>query len=66
MNPTEFRFRLEVLGSSVRQFAILTGADYRTAMAWGLVGLDGVMPFPDWVEVRILDMEREGVPKRSS
>jgi hypothetical protein len=66
MGPTEFRFRLELLDLSVRRFALLTGADYRTAMAWGLIGPDGaVTVFPDWVEAKIIGLERDRVPKRA-
>ena len=66
MSPTEFRLRLEVLDLSVRRFALLTGADYRAAMAWGFAGPDSVMnKFPDWVETKIIDMERDGLPKRT-
>jgi hypothetical protein len=66
MGPTEFRFRLELLNLTVRRFALLTGADYRIAMVWGSAGPDGaVIVFPDWVEAKIIDLERDGVAKRN-
>jgi hypothetical protein len=64
MTATTFRFRLEVLGVSVRRFATMTGVDYETAMAWGFQLPGGGAPeFPPWVEAQIAAWERDGVPK---
>jgi hypothetical protein len=62
MTPTTFRFRLEVLGLSVRQFANLCGTNYEAASAWGSI-LPGGQPFPLWVGLLISAWERGGVPK---
>jgi hypothetical protein len=64
MTPTTFRFRLEALDVSVRQFAKLTGTEYGTVVGWGFASSDGIVPaFPSWVETVMKDWERDGVPK---
>jgi hypothetical protein len=66
LTPTAFRFRLEVLGLTVRRFAGMTGEDYETARAWGSQLPDGgVQDFPPWVELLITAWEHEGKSQRT-
>ena len=63
MTPTMFRFRLEILNISVRQFAAMTGTDYEEARCWGAVRSDA-RAFPPWVEPTIAAWEHGSVPPR--
>jgi hypothetical protein len=63
MTPTMFRFRLEILDITVRQFAAMTGVDYEEARWWGVFRSDA-KAFPRWVEPTIAAWGHGGVPPR--